>query len=103
MEVRRRFDTLSSQGRATTDLAIAARAATVGAVDTLLVAIDRLVPGEVDEATGAISPVEGPQAHGVADEIARRVWATGGRVLAVRADEVPGGGAVAALLRHPLA
>jgi hypothetical protein len=34
------------------------------------------------------------------DEIARRVLLSAGRVLAVRRDDVPGGGAVAAILRY---
>ena len=34
------------------------------------------------------------------DEIACRVWLTGGRVLAVRREDVPGGGLVAAILRY---
>jgi hypothetical protein len=38
----------------------------------------------------------------VVDEIARRVWRTGGTVLAVRREDVPGGGPAAAILRYPL-
>ena len=38
----------------------------------------------------------------VVDEIARRVWLSGGRVLAVRRDDVPGRSSVAAILRYPL-
>ena len=40
--------------------------------------------------------------YGVVDEIARRVWLSGGRVLAVRRDDVPGRNSVAAILRYPL-
>jgi len=40
--------------------------------------------------------------YGVVDEIARRVLSSGGRVLAVRGAEVPGGGPVAAIFRYPL-
>jgi hypothetical protein len=38
----------------------------------------------------------------VLDEIARRVVLSGGRVLAVRAGEVPGGVSAAAILRYPV-
>jgi hypothetical protein len=38
--------------------------------------------------------------HGVVDEIARRVWLAGGRVLAVRRDDIPGREPVAAILRY---
>jgi hypothetical protein len=78
-----------------------ARAATYGAVDTVLVDIDEVVPGSVDEQTGAVTFGEaGPDRYGVVDEIARRVWLTGGRVLAVRRDDIPGEGPVAAILRY---
>jgi hypothetical protein len=40
--------------------------------------------------------------YGVVDEIARRVLLAGGRVLAVRAPDVPGEGPVAAILRYAL-
>src|SRR5262247_960018 len=43
------FESRSAQGRATTDIAHAARAATVGAVAILLVAIDEVVPGRIDD------------------------------------------------------
>jgi hypothetical protein len=43
----------------------------------------------------------GGQTHyGVPDEIACRVWLAGGRVQAVRRDDIPGRGRVAAILRH---
>jgi hypothetical protein len=34
------------------------------------------------------------------DEIARRAWLTGARLLAVRREDVPGGGDVAGILRY---
>ena len=34
------------------------------------------------------------------DEVACRAWLTGGRVLAVRREDVAGGGPVAAILRY---
>jgi len=66
--------------------------------------IDEIVPGVVDEETGNVTFVEGSDAvsYGVVDEIARRVWLNGGRVLAVRRDDIPGGGSVAAILRYPI-
>ena len=47
-------------------------------------------------------PRRGQLTYGVVDEIARRVWLSGGRVLAVRRDDVPGRSSVAAILRYPL-
>lgn len=90
------------QRRAITDVSHAARAATYGAVDTLLVDIDTAVPGYVHDDGGVMFEAR-PDAHnyGVVDEIARRTLATGGRVLAVRRDDIPGHGDLAAVLRYP--
>lgn len=100
--VRELYEQRNAQGRAASDVVDVARAATQGAVDTLLVDIDDVMPGTVDEQTGAVSfaEVDDAVAYGIVDEIARRVWLTGGRVLAVRRDDVPGGASVAAILRY---
>jgi hypothetical protein len=92
----------ASQRRASTDIADVARAATFGLVDTVLVDIDEVVPGRVDEETGAIASDGNGDAvnYGVVDEIARRVWLNGGKVFAVRRDDIPGSGSVAAILRY---
>jgi hypothetical protein len=91
----------TGQGRTLTDVAEVARAATFGAVDTVLVDIDRVVPGAVDEVTGAVTfAPESATSYGVVDEIARRVWLNSGRVLAVRQGDVPGEQGVAAILRY---
>jgi hypothetical protein len=102
--LRERFEFDSSRGRASADIATIARAATQGAVDTVLVDIDEKVPGQVDEESGAVTFAADDDAvsYGVVDEIARRVMLTGGEVLAVRKDDVPGGGAVAAIMRYAL-
>ncbi|MCC6870038.1 MAG: hypothetical protein IT522_14565 [Burkholderiales bacterium] len=96
------FATRENEGRATTDVAQAARAATYGAVDTLLVDMDNTVPGRVDDATGAVSFEATPDAvnYGVVDEIARRVLQAGGRVFAVRKADIPRQGDLAAILRY---
>jgi hypothetical protein len=41
------FQERVNQGRATTDVAQAARAATFGAIDTILVDIDQAIPGKI--------------------------------------------------------
>ena len=92
----------ASQRRASADMADVARAATYGLVDTALVDIDAVVSGSVDEETGAVTLDEAGDAvnYGVVDEIARRVLLNGGRVLAVRSDDIPGDSPVAAILRY---
>ena len=101
-QIKELFDVRSSQGRAATDISDVARLATMGAVDTVLVDIDDSVPGSVDEATGQVSFADANDAssYGVVDEIARRVYLASGRVLAVRRQDIPGGGSVAAILRY---
>lgn len=94
-----RFGTLTGQGRTATDLADIARAATFGAVDVLVVDIDHRASGSIGD-EGELSLHDGPGSYGVVDEVARRVLLASGRVVTVRAGEVPGGGEVAAILRY---
>jgi hypothetical protein len=84
---RSQFAARSGQGRTTTDVAQAAKAATFGAVQTLFVDIDDIVPGQIDD-------------DGVVDQIASRALAGGARVLGVRRADVPGNGSLAAILRY---
>jgi len=92
----------AAQRRASADIADVARAATYGLVDTVLVDIDESVPGHIDEETGAVTFDDTDDAvnYGVVDEIARRALLNGGKVLAVRRDDIPGNGSVAAILRY---
>ena len=100
-ELAERFGDLSGQGRTATDASDLARLSTYGAVDTLLVDIDADVPGTIDD-DGAVTLDDADDGvnYGVTDEIARRVLLASGTVLAVRADDIPGGGPMAALLRY---
>ena len=100
-EEKRTFADRSHQGRTSTDVANLARFATRGAVDTLFVDIDASVSGEVDElgeVTFAASEADG--SGDLVDEVARRAWLSGARLLAVRHEDVPGGGDIAATLRY---
>jgi len=92
------------QRRATTDVGQAARAATHGAVELLLVDMDSVLPGTVDDETGAVTFASEASAstYGVVDEIAGRAILTGAKVLAVRQDDIPDGAPVAATLRYPM-
>jgi hypothetical protein len=101
--IRERFALSFSRGRASSDVATVARAATQGAVDTLLVDIDAKVPGQLDEESGAVTFSDDHSgSYGVVDEIARRAMLAGGEVLAVRKADVPEGAPVAAIFRYPL-
>ncbi len=99
-ELHQLFDQRTGEGRTETDVAAVARAATYGQVDTLFVDIDSTLSGSIDEAgVVTMSEVQDAVSYGVLDEVTRRVWLAGGAVLAVRAEEVPAGGQVAAILR----
>ena len=100
--IRALFERRLSQGRATSDIEQASRAATLGAVDTLLVDIDAVVPGQADEDSGAVtfSDHEGADSYGVVDEILRRTLLHGGTALGVRQEDLPASGALAAILRY---
>ena len=93
-----------NEGRATTQVARTARAATFGAVDTMLVDMDSVVPGLVDDETGEITFDDKSSAvsYGVIDEIAGRVIANGGKVLAVRRADIPQEAELAAVLRYAI-
>ena len=98
------FALREGQGRATTDVAQAARAATFGAIDTLIVDIDVTLPGTVDDETGAVSFAELDDAvtYGVVDEIVSRAMKSGTQIVSARKADVPGNGALAAILRYPM-
>ncbi|MBY0226017.1 MAG: hypothetical protein K2Q28_09455 [Hyphomicrobium sp.] len=68
------YETRAVSGRATSDLSNAARAATLGAIDVLLVDIDSVTPGSVDEASGAVQFADGlgGKSYCIVDEIAAR-------------------------------
>ncbi|HJQ47667.1 MAG TPA: hypothetical protein VJ870_15320 [Amycolatopsis sp.] len=94
------FAERSQQGRTSLDVADLARFATRGAVDTLFLDVDVGVRGEVDERGEVTFTDSVGGAGGVVDEIARRAWLSGARLLAVRHEDVPGGASVAGTLRY---
>jgi hypothetical protein len=98
------FQKRFGQHRATTDLQAAARAATFGAVELLLVDIDEELPGTVDDTDGSVALASDASAasYGVIDEIAGRAILAGAKVLAVRRADIPDGAPLAAVLRYPL-
>lgn len=98
------YEQRAGDARATTDISDAARAATFGAIEVLMVDIDAVRAGTVDERTGAVSfaTEESASTYGVVDEIMGRALASGARVLGARAADIPHGGALAAILRYPV-
>ncbi|HTN96322.1 MAG TPA: hypothetical protein VL101_05040, partial [Nordella sp.] len=98
------YRTREKQGRAGTDLAQVARAAANGAVDTLLVDIDSVIDGTLDETTGAITVAKGASAdtYDIVDEVAGLVLRFGGRAIGLRQADLPvATSPVAAIYRYP--
>jgi hypothetical protein len=99
-----RFEAWATKGRTALDISDIARAADAGAIDTLIVDMDVQLPGTIDELGNVtLDAPDTPGAYGVIDELCRRVILTDGRVMAVRADDVPHGQPAAALLRYAAA
>jgi Bacterial archaeo-eukaryotic release factor family 11 len=90
--------------RAISDLSQAAWAVTHGAIDSLVVDIDSVVPGYVDDTTGRISldTRDDSDNYGIGDDIAMRALATGATVLGVRKEDIPNGSPLAAVLRYAI-
>lgn len=97
------FQTRTQQNRAVSDISEAARAATFGAVEALLVDIDADVPGSLNE-NGEVIFAQGADAtsYEVLNEIASRALANGAKVMGVRREDIPGGESLAAILRFPI-
>jgi hypothetical protein len=92
-----------AEGRATADVAQAARAATFGAIDTLLFDMNANEAGIISEKDGSVRfGKPGPDTYGIVDEIACRALATGAKVMAVRKPDLPTGEALSAILRYPI-
>src|SRR5699024_10244770 len=99
------YDVRTGQQRTTTDISDAARLATLGGIDKLLIDMDSVVDGLIDEDTGVVSfAAEGGDAqdYSIIDEIAGRALRTGAKVMAVRKDDIPGRQQLAAISRYPI-
>ncbi len=100
----RLFEQRTGQQRTTTDITDAARLATFGGIDQLLVDIDGVIGGTIDDETGIVSfAAEGNAVnYGIVDEITGRALRTGAKVMAVRKADIPGGNDLAVISRYPI-
>lgn len=100
----RLYEERTGQQRTTTDITDAARLATFGGIDRLLVDIDGVVDGTVDAETGAVSFASEGNAvnYGIVDEITGRAFRSGAKVMAVRKADIPGGQDLAVISRYPI-
>ena len=100
---RDRFRTRQAHQLGVQTLEDVARAAASAAVEELLYAVDAQIEGSIDD-LGVLTVADepGPTTYDVVDEIAVRVFRSGGLVRAVNRDEIPDGSPVAAMLRFPI-
>lgn len=100
----RLFEERAGQSRATSEFSTAARAATFGGIESLLINIDSVVDGLIDDETGAVTFASESDATGycLVDEIAGRALRSGASVLAVRQADIPANKELAAILRYPV-
>jgi hypothetical protein len=88
--------------RATTDPSYAAHAATAGAIETLLVDLERIIPGFVSDQDGSVryAASDTPEVYDVVDEVAKRALLTDARVLAAGREDLPKQAPLVAILRY---
>jgi hypothetical protein len=100
---RDRFRTRRAHQLGVQTLGEVARAAAAAAVEELLYDVDAQIEGSIDD-LGVLTLADepGPTTYDVVDEIAVRVFGSGGLVRAVNRDEIPDGAPVAAILRFPV-
>lgn len=97
------FEVRDSQGRATTDIAHAARAAVANAIESLVMDIDEVVLGHMnDDGSLVLAKQADSSSYDLVDEIAKRVIVTGGRVVGVRKSDMPRESSLAAILRYQI-
>jgi hypothetical protein len=98
-ELGKTFRDRRENGRASTDLSDLARAAAFGAIDTLAVDMDAQKQGRItDDGILQLGTPDGD----VLEDLARRTIAGGGRVLALRARDMPADVSAAGILRYAL-
>lgn len=100
----RLYETRTGQNRTTTDISDAARLATFGGIDQLLIDIDGVLDGFIDEETGVVTfSGEGDAVnYGIIDEITGRALRSGAKVTAVRKADIPGSHDLAVISRYPI-
>jgi hypothetical protein len=90
--------------RATTDVSYAAHCATYSAIDRLIIDLDAVIPGLVDDNDGSVTYAvsDDAETYSVLDEIAKRALLTGARVLGASRDSLPEHAPLVATLRFRL-
>lgn len=101
-EVLEMLEEARDRGMLVTSLDDVAASASAGAVHTLVVDPAKRMPGLIDEETGDIQvdSSESPHGRDIVDDVVRQALLTGAAIEPLRGIGMPGGGAVAAILRY---
>lgn len=96
------FHTAAARHAGTADLSDAARAVVAGRIGTLLIEDDRILPGRLDPATGAITAgdINHPEVDDLLDDLAEMVLRQGGQVVVVPTERMPTTTGLAAIYRY---
>ncbi len=96
------FELANSKGLGDNDLVQIAHASVAGQVATLLIEADRQIAGRLDTATGRIelTDLKHPQVDDLLDDLGEMVEKTGGKVMVIPAEKIPGQTGVAAIYRY---
>lgn len=102
--VRKQLDNVEAakaHGKGSTDLSDITKAAAAGRIGTLLVDADRVVPGRIDPATGAIEKarLDHPEVDDVLDDLMELVFKAEGAILVLPKALMPVDSGVAAIYR----
>lgn len=95
------FEAASNAHQGSADLSDVAAAAAAGRVRVLLLEADRQIPGRIDLKTGALhhADLQHPGVDDMLDDLAEQVLRTGGEVIMVPAQRMPGATGLAAIYR----
>lgn len=95
------FGAASSSRRGADDLGSIAEAGIAGRIEMLLIEADRLIPGRIDAASGAIATgdLSNPEVDDVLDDLGELVLKKGGEVIIVPAERMPKSTGAAAIYR----
>ncbi len=100
VRIREDFGTAEARGKATDNLAEAAKAATIGRVGVLLIDADRTVPGALDLNTGELHPATGSVANDMLDDLAEMGLKSKALVIITPSAQMPTQTGLAAIFRY---
>ncbi len=96
------FEAAKAKGLGSDNLTKVAHAAAESRVESLMVELERRIPGRLNQETGVVtlSRLEDPQVDDLLDDLAELVLSRGGRVMVARASDMPTATGLAATFRY---